>query len=65
MCVMSRLSSVWEVCWVLVEVDGLPNWYRSIRFREMGSKKGGWLRVVGFISLCLWAGVVMLTICGR
>ena len=24
---MSRLLSVWEVCWVLVEVDGLPSWY--------------------------------------
>ena len=46
MCAMSWLLSVWEVCWVLVEVDGLPSWYRSIRFRGMGSRNGGWLGVV-------------------
>jgi hypothetical protein len=53
---------------VLVEVDGLPNWYRSIRFRGMGSKSDGWLRplrVVGFFCLCLESGVVMISICGR
>ena len=53
------------MCWALVEIDGLPNWYRSIRFQKMGSKNGGWLRVVGFFCLCLESGVVMLPICGR
>ena len=64
-CAMRRLLSVWEVCWVLIEVDGLPSRYRSIRFRGMGSRNGGWLRVVGFFCLCLKSGVVMLPICGR
>jgi len=43
---------------VLIEVDGLPNWYRSIRFREMGSKNGVWLRVVGFLCFLLGVGCV-------
>jgi hypothetical protein len=50
---------------VLAEVDRLPSWYRSLRFRGMGSRNGGWLRVVGFFCLCLGSGVVMLPICGR
>ncbi len=65
MCAVRRLLSVWVVCWVLVEVDGLPSWYKSIRFRGMGSRNGGWLRVVGLFCLCLRPGVVMLPICGR
>ena len=64
-CAISRLLSVGEVCWVLVEVDGLPSWYLSIRFRGMGSRNGGWLRVVGFFCMCLGSGLVMLPICGR
>ena len=65
MCANSRLLSVWEVCWVLVEVDGLPYWYRTIRFRGMGSRNGGWLRVVGFFCFCLGSGLLMLPICVR
>jgi hypothetical protein len=64
-CAVSILVSVWEVLWVLFEVDGLPSWYRYIRFRGMGSRSGGWIRVVGFFKLCLRSGVVMLPICGR
>jgi hypothetical protein len=37
----------------------------SIRFRGMGSRNGGWLRVVKFFNVCLRLGVVMLPICGR
>ena len=62
---MSRLLSVWEVCWVLVVVVGLPNWYRSVRFGVMGSKNGGWLRVVGFFWFCLDSELLMFPICGR
>jgi hypothetical protein len=47
---------------VLVEVDELPSWYSSIRFRGMGSWNGGWLRVVGFFCLCKGSGVVMIPI---
>jgi hypothetical protein len=36
-CALGRLLSVWEVCWVLFEVDGLPSWYSSMRSRGMGS----------------------------
>ncbi len=50
---------------MFVEVDGLPSWYRSMRFRGMGSRNGGWLRVVGFFCLCVGSGVVMLPIYGR
>ena len=50
---------------MLFEVDGLPSWYRSIRFRGMGSWNGGWLRVVGFFCLCMMSGVMMIPICGR
>jgi len=50
---------------VLVEVDGLPNWYMSIRFRGMGSRNGGCLRVVGFFYFCMGSRAVMLPICGR
>jgi hypothetical protein len=50
---------------VLLEVDGLPRWYRSMRFREMGSWNGGWLLVVGFFCLCEGSGVAMCPICGR
>ncbi len=50
---------------MLVEVAGLPSWYRSIRFRGMGSSNGGWLRVVGFFCLCEGSGVVMFPICER
>ena len=64
-CALSRLLSVWEVCWVLFEVDGLPSWYRSMRFRGMGSWNGGWLRVVEFFCLCERSGVVIISICGR
>ena len=42
---------------MLVEVDGLPSWYRSLRFRGMGSRNGGWLCVVGCFKLCLMSGV--------
>ncbi len=62
---MSRLSSVCEVCWVFVVVDGLPSWYRYVRLRGVGNWNGGWLRVVGFFCLCVGSGVVMLPICGR
>ena len=48
---ISRLSSVWEVCCVFVEVDGFPSWYMSMRFRGMGSKNDGWLRLVGYFCL--------------
>jgi hypothetical protein len=50
---------------VLVEVYGLPSWYRSIRFWGMGSWNGGWLRVVGFFCLFEGSGVLMIPICGR
>ena len=50
---------------MLFEVDGLPNWYRSMRFRGMGSWNGGWLLVVGFFCLCKGSGVVLCPICGR
>ena len=50
---------------MLVEVNGFPSWYRSMRFRGIGSWNGGWLRVVGFFSFCMGSGVVMLPICGR
>ena len=50
---------------MLFEVDGLPSWYRSIRFRGMGSWNGEWLLVVGFLCLCEGSGVVMCHICGR
>ena len=50
---------------MLVEADELPRWYKSIWFRGIGSKNGGWLRMVGFFCLCLRSGVVMLPICGR
>jgi len=50
---------------VLFEVDGLPSWYRSMRFWGMGSWNGGWLLVVGFFRLCVVSGVVLLPICGR
>ena len=50
---------------MLVEIDGLPSWYMSIRFRGMGSWDGGWLRVVRFFCLCEGLGVVMIPICGR
>ena len=63
-CALSRLLRVWEVCWVLFEVDGLPSWYRSIKFRGMGSWNGGWLLVVGLFCLCEGSGVVMIPICG-
>ena len=62
---VSRLLSVWELCWVLVEVDRLPSWYKSIRFWGMGSRNGGRLRVVGLFKLCLKSGVVMHPICVR
>ena len=62
---MSRLLSVWEMCWVLAVVFGLPNWYRFMRFRGMGSKNGEWLRVVGFFYFCLESGLLMFRICGR
>ena len=48
-----------------IAVDRLPSWYRSMRFRGMGSRNGGWLRVVGFFCLCVVSGVVMVPICGR
>ncbi len=63
--VLSRLSMVWVVCWVLFAVDELPSWYRSMRFRGMGSWNGGWLLVVGFFCLCVASCVVMCPICGR
>ncbi len=50
---------------MLFEVDGLPSWYRSVRFRGMGSWNGGWLRVVGLFCLCEGSGVVMIPIYGR
>ena len=50
---------------MLVEVDGLPNWYRSIRFWGMGSKNGGWLLVVGFLGLFVGSLVDMGPICGK
>ena len=50
-CALSRLLSAREVCWALFEVDGLPSWYSSMRFRGMGSWNGGWLLVVGFFCL--------------
>ena len=50
---------------MLVEVDWLPSWYKSIRFRGMGSWNGGWLRVVGFFCLCEGSGVVMIPFCER
>ncbi len=63
-CALSMLLSVWEVCRVLFGVDGLPSWYRSMRFRGMGSWNGGWLLVVGFFCLCEGFGVIMCPICG-
>jgi hypothetical protein len=50
---------------VLFAVDGLPSWYRSMRFRGTGSSNGGWLLVVGFFCLSEGSGVVMCPICGR
>ena len=64
-CDFSRLLSAWEVYWVLFEVEGLPSWYSSMRFRGMGSWDGGRLLVVGFFCLCEGSGVVMHPICGR
>ena len=62
---MSRSLSVWEVCWVLVVVVGLPNWYRSMRFRGMGNMNGWWLRRVAIFWFFLESGVLMFPICGR
>ena len=50
---------------MLFEIYGLPNWYRSMRFRGMGSCNGGWLLVVGFFCLCEGSGVVMCPICRK
>ena len=50
---------------MLFEVDGLPNWYRSMRDRGMGSWNGGWLRVVGFLSLSVGSWMAIRPICGR
>ena len=50
---------------MLVVVAGLPSWLRSIRLRGIGNLNDGWLRVVGFLSVCLAPGVWMSTICGR
>ena len=50
---------------MLFEVDGLPCWYRSMRFRGMGSWNGGVLFVVGFFCLCEGSGVVMYPVSGR
>ena len=50
---------------MLFEVAGLPSWYRSIRFRGLGSWNGGWFRVVGFFCFSVGSGVVIFPICGR
>ncbi len=61
----SRLLSVCDMWWVLWEIDEFPSWYRSMRFRDMGSRNGGWLLVVGFLCLGVGSGFVMFPICGR
>ncbi len=50
---------------MFIAVDGFPSWYRSMRFRVMGKRDGGWLRAVGFFCLCVVSGVVIFLICGR
>ena len=50
---------------MLVEVEGFPSWYRSMRFRGMGSMNGGWLLVVEFFCLSVGSGLVMFPIYGR
>jgi hypothetical protein len=50
---------------VLLEIYGLPSWYRSMRFRWMGSWNGGWLLVVRFFYVCEGSGVFICPICGR
>ena len=53
-CAISRLFSVWEVCWVFIEVDGFRSWYRAMRFPVMESRNGGWLRTCGRVLLFVY-----------
>ena len=45
--------TVCVLCAVLVLAVALPSWYSSIRFLGMRFMNGGWLFVVGFVSVLL------------
>ena len=45
---MNRLENISEVWFVFVVVEGVPDSYRSMRVRGMGSWNDGGLRVVWF-----------------